>query len=157
MISWKRHPSPLGPLLLAVSARGLCGLTFSEHKYFKGVAGDEDPAHPILQSAARQLDEYFAGGLTQFDLPLDLDGTPFQLLVWESLRQIPFGVPSTYRQQAALAQNPLAVRAVGSAIGRNPVSIIVPCQRVLRTGGALAGYAGGLERKRYLLALEARQ
>ncbi len=157
MIHWKTHPSPLGPLLLTASAGGLSGLTFSEHKYFKGVSGEENPDHPVLRSAADQLDAYFAGRLTRFDLPLDLCGTPFQLGVWDALREIPFGMPSTYLQQAQLANKPRAVRAVGSAIGRNPICIVVPCHRVLRTGGALAGYAGGLERKRYLLALEAGQ
>ena len=157
MVAWTSQASPLGPLLLIASDHGLAGVYFEQHKYFRGVDGKQDHGHPILKMAMGQLTDYFEGRLKRFDLPLDLRGTAFQLKIWKQLLSIPFGQPSTYSRVALEAACPEAVRAVGTAIGRNPVSIIVPCHRVLRTGGKLAGYAGGLERKRYLLALEERQ
>lgn len=155
MTSYTEHPSPLGTLLLAATDQGLCGLYFEEHKYFSG-PGEwmRSDAHPHLRQAAKELDEYFAGRRTRFDVPLDLRGTPFQQSVWEALQSLSFGDTSTYLAIATRIANPKAVRATGTAIGRNPVSIIVPCHRVLGVSGALSGYAGGLERKRYLLALE---
>ena len=156
MNAWMRHDSPLGDLLVVASERGICGLYFEQHKYFTGVQGKENPEYPLLRSAAVQLDEYFGRARTRFELPLDLRGTPFQLQVWEGLQQIPFGAVSTYGEQARQAGRSRAVRAVGAAIGLNPVCIIVPCHRVLSATGALTGYAGGLERKRHLLALEQR-
>jgi methylated-DNA-[protein]-cysteine S-methyltransferase len=156
MNSYIDYPSPLGKLLLAASEHGLRGLYFEQHKYFDG-PGDwqRDPGHPLLQSAARQLDEYFAGKRKRFDIVLDLQGTPFQRTVWNELLALPFGATATYQAIAQRIANPNAVRAVGTAIGRNPVSIIVPCHRVLGAAGALSGYAGGLERKRLLLGFEA--
>jgi len=155
MMDYIEHDSPLGTLLLAASARGLSGLYFDGHKYFKGTAGwRRDAANPHLCAAARQLDEYFAGQRRTFDLGLDLQGTPFQQFVWQALQHVPFGVTTTYQTIAHRIANPKAVRAAGTAIGRNPVSIIVPCHRVLGSNGGLSGYAGGLERKRHLLVLE---
>lgn len=155
MIHYTEHESPLGTLLLAASERGLCGLYFEEHKYFSGPQGwTRTDDHPLLREAVRQLDEYFANRRTRFDIPLDLQGTPFQQSVWAALLSLRFGDTSTYRAIAETVANPRAIRAAGTAIGRNPVSIIVPCHRVLCVSGALSGYAGGLERKRYLLALE---
>src|SRR5690606_38877516 len=107
-----------------------------------------------LADTARQLDEYFAGKRTAFDVPLDLTGTPFQRAVWRELNAIPFGKSVSYAAHAQRLGNPKALRAVGAAIGKNPVSIIVPCHRVIGSSGAVTGYAGGLERKRFLLALE---
>ena len=156
MIHYHMHESPLGSLLLAASAQGLCGLYFAEHRHFKGPQGwlaSED--HPHLLRAARQLDEYFAGGRRTFDLPLDMAGTPFQRKVWEQLLQVPYGATTSYLSHAHAAGAGHAVRAVGTAIGRNPLSIVIPCHRIVASDGALAGYAGGLERKRYLLAFEA--
>jgi len=156
MIHYRMHASPLGKLLLAASERGLCGLYFDEHRHFKGpqgwVASDDDPH---LLRAAEQLDDYFDGRRQVFDLVLDLAGTPFQQKVWERLSHVPFGATASYLQHAQAAGAGHAVRAVGTAIGRNPVSIIVPCHRIVAGNGALAGYAGGLERKRCLLAFEA--
>jgi methylated-DNA-[protein]-cysteine S-methyltransferase len=147
--------SPLGTLLLAATDQGLSGLYFEQHRYFARPAHwMRAPAHPQLQRACEQLDEYFAGSRNAFDLPLDLQGTPFQRAVWDALLELPLGATSTYRAIAQRVDRPAAVRAAGSAIGRNPVSIIVPCHRVLGVSGALSGYAGGLERKRFLLALE---
>ena len=156
MIHYRMHASPLGKLLLAASERGLCGLYFDEHRHFKGpqgwVASDDDPH---LLRAAEQLDDYFDGRRQVFDLVLDLAGTPFQQKVWERLSHVPFGATASYLSHAQAVGAGHAVRAVGTAIGRNPVSIIVPCHRIVAGNGALTGYAGGLERKRYLLEFEA--
>ena len=156
MIHYQMHASPLGTLLLAASRRGLCGVYFDQHRHFKGPQGwmaSDD--HPHLRRAAEQLDEYFDGRRRTFDLPLDLSGTPFQQKVWERLSQVPYGATASYLLHAQSVGAGHAVRAVGTAIGRNPVSIIVPCHRIVAGNGTLAGYAGGLERKRYLLAFEA--
>lgn len=159
MISYIEHPSPVGTLLIAATDKGLSGIYFEEHKHFKGKDGwqkqeEQSPAGKFLIQTARQLDEYFAGKRTEFDVPLDLSGTEFQLGVWDELNHIPFGTSVTYAQHAQKLGNPKALRAVGSAIGKNPVSIIVPCHRVIGSSGEVTGYAGGLERKRFLLALE---
>lgn len=151
--------SPLGPMTLAASAQGLCGVWFEGQRH-----GPSDErlrgftsvtAHPLLQDASAQLRAYFAGDLNRFDLPLDLSaGTAFQQSVWQALLQIPSGRNQSYGDLARQLTKPKAVRAVGAAVGRNPVSIIVPCHRVLGTGGQLTGYAGGLWRKQALLQLE---
>ena len=131
------------------------GIYFERHRHFNGRQDwkyEADDA--LLHAAAQQLDEYFAGNRTSFDLPLDPVGTEFQLAVWRELTNIPFGQTTSYAQQARRIGNPKALRAVGAANGRNPLSIVVPCHRVIGTNGSVTGYAGGLERKRYLLALE---
>jgi methylated-DNA-[protein]-cysteine S-methyltransferase len=158
MISYTEYDSPLGKLILAATQQGISGLYFEEHLYFKGTQNWQRTAgHLHLDKAAQQLDEYFIGKRTTFDLPLDLQGTAFQRTVWNALMAIHFGKTVSYAHHARQVGNEKAVRAVGSAIGRNPVSIIVPCHRVIGSSGALSGYAGGLERKRYLLALEQTQ
>lgn len=155
MISYTEHQSPIGTLLLAATEQGLCGLYFEQHKYFNGPQNwYRDDTHPHLQKAAQQLDEYFAGVRKTFDVALDLRGTIFQRAVWDALQELDFGSTSTYQTIAHRIAKPAAIRAAGTAIGRNPVSIIVPCHRVLGSTGGLSGYAGGLERKRYLLTLE---
>ena len=155
MICFTEYPSPLGTLLLAATDHGLCGVYFEQHKYFDGPASwQHSTDHPHLVDAMRQLDEYFAGKRQDFALSLALAGTPFQYRVWQELLALPFGCIDTYAAIARRIDRPHAVRAVGSAIGRNPVSIIVPCHRVLGTSGTLSGYAGGLQRKQYLLAHE---
>jgi methylated-DNA-[protein]-cysteine S-methyltransferase len=151
--------SPLGELLLACNDQGLCGVWFEgqRHGPQTQVVQDWQPApdHPLLQATAAQLQDYFAGRRTVFDLPLDLShGTTFQQAVWQALLDIEAGSYQSYGQLASHLNNPQAVRAVGAAVGRNPVSIIVPCHRVLGSTGQLTGYAGGLERKRALLQLE---
>jgi len=157
MTSYTEYRSPLGVLLLAATERGLSGLYFEQHKYFKGTQDwRRDDAHGYLLRTVAQLDEYFAGQRQRFDIALDMSGTPFQRAVWEALSSLPFGLTSTYQTIAQRVASPKAVRAVGTAIGRNPVSIIVPCHRVLGSSGALSGYAGGLDRKRHLLELEGR-
>lgn len=155
MIHYRMHESPLGRLLLAASDAGLCGLYFEAHRHFRGAEGWREGEHPHLTHAAMQLDAYFNGSLREFDLPLDLRGTPFQQTVWRHLSTVAYGATTSYLSHACSIGADRAVRAVGSAIGRNPLSIIIPCHRIVGSDGRLTGYAGGLERKRYLLAFEA--
>ena len=162
--TWQRHSiaSPLGPLLLAASEQGLAGVWFDDQQHRPPnatvAAWRENPQHPLLQQAAQQLSAYFqsdAGATQPFDLPLDLSiGTAFQQAVWRALLNIPTGETRRYAQIAQAVDKPNAVRAVGAAIGRNPLTIVVPCHRVIGSNGALTGYAGGLHRKTSLLALE---
>lgn len=157
LIQYLEHSSPLGELTLASTAEGLCGVYFHDQRNFKGSASWERVAqHPFLDTTAKQLDEYFAGKRREFTVPLDLHvgGTLFQQHVWQALLAIRFGQTSSYGKHAQNIDKPRAVRAVGGAIGRNPISIIVPCHRVLGSSGALTGYDGGLARKKYLLELE---
>lgn len=154
-----RYDSPLGPMTLAASDQGLCGVWFDDQKHGPS---DTDRQHwqthagdPLLQAAATQLQAYFDRQRQVFDLQLDLSaGTPFQQSVWRSLLGIPSHHTQTYGDLARQLGKPQAVRAVGTAVGRNPVSIIVPCHRILGAGGQLTGYAGGLWRKQALLKLE---
>lgn len=152
--------SPLGVMHLAASERGLCGAWFENQRH--GPSPSEQtqwtraPSHRQLVQAREQLAAYFAGQRQVFDVPLDLSrGTPFQQSVWQALLGVACGQTSTYGRLAQELNHPQAVRAVGAAVGRNPVSIIVPCHRILGSGGQLTGYAGGLWRKEALLKLEA--
>jgi methylated-DNA-[protein]-cysteine S-methyltransferase len=148
--------SPLGPILLARTAQGLAGAWFEGQKDHPGTLdAPQRPDDPLLARTAAQLARYFEGDAAAFELPLDLHGTEFQRAVWAALREIPRGATTSYGAIAQRIGAPRAVRAVGAAVGRNPVSVIVPCHRVLGRDGALTGYAGGLTRKRALLALEA--
>ena len=150
-----RIDTPLGPLTLAATARGLAGAWFDGQKHHPGpIAAPENPRHPHIERAARELAAYFSGRAAAIDVPLDAEGTEFQRAVWQALCGIAPGTSSTYGEVASRIGRPAAVRAVGAAVGRNPVSIVVPCHRVLGSDGSLTGYAGGLERKRSLLALE---
>jgi methylated-DNA-[protein]-cysteine S-methyltransferase len=146
--------SPLGPLTLVAEDGALAGLYMTEHRHRPGeeTFGERDP-EPLAE-AIHQLDQYFAGERTVFDLPLALHGTPFQREVWAALRDIPYGETVSYGQLADRIGRPAAVRAVGLANGRNPVSIVVPCHRVVGAKGGLTGYGGGIERKRRLLEME---
>ena len=146
--------TPLGRLSLVASDRGLCGVYFPQHKGAPAVTGDERPDHPALRAACQQLSEYFLGQRREFDVPLAPEGTAFQQRVWSQLRAIPFGETRGYGDLATQLGQPTASRAVGLANGRNPLSIIVPCHRVIGRDGSLTGYAGGLDAKRWLLALE---
>jgi methylated-DNA-[protein]-cysteine S-methyltransferase len=144
-------------MVLACSEAGLCGAWFIGQRHFDGPAPDwrRDDQHPLLQSAAAQLTDWYAGRRRDFTLPLAPAGTPFQQAVWAELARIGYGRTHTYGEVAATLGRPAASRAVGAATGRNPLSIIVPCHRLVGRGGALTGYAGGLDRKRTLLAFEA--
>jgi methylated-DNA-[protein]-cysteine S-methyltransferase len=159
--------SPIGALTLvargdALRALYMGDLSVGEHRHapdpatFGPTAAPGSPARAVLDRTATQLAEYFAGTRTAFELPLDVDGTEFQRRVWDALTRIPYGVTRSYGQVAAEIGRPGASRAVGLANGRNPVSIVVPCHRVIGAGGALTGYGGGLERKAALLAFEQR-
>ncbi len=147
--------TPLGDLLLACSPTGLAGAWFEGQRHHPGhLDVAPDPAHPLLRRAADQLQRYFGGASTTFDIPLDLQGTAFQCAVWQALLGIGVGTTSSYAAIARQLGADRAVRAVGGAIGRNPVSVIVPCHRVVGSDGSLTGYAGGTHRKQALLALE---
>jgi methylated-DNA-[protein]-cysteine S-methyltransferase len=153
----KTHwPSPLGPMIVAATEHGIAGIWFTGQRHMPAHdAWPTDPEHPMLAQATAQLAEYFAGHRIAFDLPLDLQGgTQFQRSVWQALLAIPCGGTTSYGILSQRIGQPAAVRAVGAAVGRNPVSIVVPCHRVVGAGGALTGYAGGLDRKTALLRLE---
>ena len=149
--------SPVGPLTLVAAGGALTGLYMEAQRHLPdqarfGPAGD--PASAPFGAATEQLARYFTGALTAFDLPLELAGTPFQRRVWGALRDIPYGRTTTYGELAAELGQPAASRAVGLANGRNPISIVVPCHRVVGANGSLTGYGGGIDRKRFLLDLE---
>jgi methylated-DNA-[protein]-cysteine S-methyltransferase len=146
--------SPLGTLRVYGDANGVAGVYLPDQRIPAGVTGDPGET-PILARAAEQLAQYFAGTRRAFDLPLSPSGTAFQRLVWEALSTIPYGSTWTYQELARAIGKPSAMRAVGAANGKNPLSIIVPCHRVIGAGGALTGYAGGLAAKQRLLAHEA--
>ena len=147
--------TPLGTLLLARTAQGLAGAWFEGQKHHPDVlAAPHVPDDALLRRAAAQIHEYFAGEREAFDLALDLHGSAFQRAVWRQLLAIPASGTTSYGAIAVALGSASAVRAVGGAVGRNPISVIVPCHRVVGTDGSMTGYAGGVERKRALLALE---
>lgn len=150
------YTSPLGRMLLAAVGERLLGVWFDDQAHLPDLSAcASNPDHPVLQRTALQLTQYFAGQRRKFDVPLaSVSGTAFQQSVWHALQDIPFGSTSSYGELAARIGKPAAVRAVGAAVGRNPLSIIVPCHRVIGAGGNLTGYAGGLPRKTALLTLE---
>ena len=156
-ISYTRMKSPVGPLLLAGDESGLRLVHFSTGRRPKSPPREwiEDRA-PFLEVIC-QLEAYFEGKLKDFDVPLVLDGTEFQLLVWNNLRKIPYGETVSYGQLARRIGSPEATRAVGLANGSNPIPIIIPCHRVIGSNGDLTGFGGGLPVKKKLLALESRQ
>ena len=152
----KAMATPVGRLTLVATAEGLAAVLWENDRpgRVKLDVGRQDEEHPVLLEAERQLQEYFDGQRTDFVLRLDLTGTEFQRRVWDALMTIPFGETRSYREVAEQIGSPRAVRAVGAANGKNPVSIVAPCHRVIGTSGALTGFAGGLEVKARLLALE---
>lgn len=164
VIAWSEMDSPIGPLILAMTARGICYIDFGSGE--RGQIGLKvwtrrrfhtvrlERADRELASAAEQLMEYFDGHRRRFDLPVDLNGTPFQLRVWRELQTIPFGEVRSYKEVARSIGAPKAVRAVGGASNKNPVPILVPCHRVIGSNGSLVGYGGGLSIKERLLRLE---
>lgn len=152
------YVSPVGPLGLVATDDALVAVLWPEEREGRvkfSTEPIEADANSVLARTAEQLDEYFAGTRRTFDLPLDLRGTEFQQQVWWSLADIPFGETSTYGKQAATIGRPTAVRAVGSANGRNPLSIVLPCHRIVGADGKLTGFAGGIDTKRWLLDHEA--
>ncbi|NQW95188.1 MAG: methylated-DNA--[protein]-cysteine S-methyltransferase [Polaromonas sp.] len=155
-----RCQSPLGTMTLAATHSGLAGLWFEGQRHLPDalnspICWPANPSHPVLKKTIQQLAEYFAGQRQVFELPLDLTGgTAFQQAVWQALLGINTGTTSSYGSISKTIGNTAAVRAVGAAVGRNPISIIVPCHRVLGADGSLTGYAGGLDRKTALLRLE---
>jgi methylated-DNA-[protein]-cysteine S-methyltransferase len=150
--------SPLGDVLLAATSQGLSGVWFVHRQQHMPDSSHwmTNHTHPTLLAAAQQLEDYFQGKRQIFELPLHHAwGTAFQRAVWQALQRIPYGQTSTYGDIARDIANPKAVRAVGAAIGQNPHSIVVPCHRVVGSNGSLTGFAGGLDRKKYLLSHEA--
>ena len=155
-LAWKIMESPVGKLKLVASDKGLAAILWENDRPRRVRLDDlvEDKQHPILVKTEGQLREYFAGKRKEFSVALDLQGSRFQKDVWEALLAIPFGETRSYGQLAKQLGNPRATRAVGAANGRNPISIIVPCHRVIGSSGKLTGFAGGLETKAHLLDLE---
>jgi methylated-DNA-[protein]-cysteine S-methyltransferase len=153
-VVWTVLDSPLGELTVARAAAGLRGIWFADHRTppSPDVLGERDDT--AFDDVAEQLAAYFAGRLRRFDLPLAPVGEPFAQRVWAALREVPHGSTCSYAELAAAIGGPGHAQAVGVANGRNPLSIVVPCHRVVGSDGALVGYAGGLARKRFLLALE---
>jgi methylated-DNA-[protein]-cysteine S-methyltransferase len=151
--------SPVGALKLVASDTGLAAILWENDNPRRVRLGNvvAQPDHPVLLETERQLGEYFAGKRKAFDVELDFAGTPFQRRVWAALLTIPFGETRSYAEIAQQVGNPAAVRAVGAANGRNPISIIAPCHRVIGSTGKLTGFAGGLDTKAHLLALEGPQ
>ncbi|SFM99019.1 methylated-DNA-[protein]-cysteine S-methyltransferase [Chitinophaga sp. YR627] len=153
---YKDMSSPVGAIRMIASETGLAAILWEgeDYKRTKLSSPVKDDNAPILLQAEEQLKEYFAKQRIVFDVPLDFKGTPFQVRVWEALLQIPYGVTKTYGELARLLGDIKTVRAVGGALNKNPISIIVPCHRVVGASGKLVGFAGGLENKSILLDLE---
>jgi methylated-DNA-[protein]-cysteine S-methyltransferase len=149
-------PTLLGPVTLASDGAALTGVFMDAHRHRPDLPAADPAPCAVLDAAEEQLLGYLAGERRGFDLPLQAEGTPFQREVWAALQAIPYGKTTSYGALAARLGRPGAARAVGLANGRNPLSIVVPCHRVIGAGGTLTGYGGGLERKRFLLALESR-
>ena len=159
MITSTGIETPLGPMLASAEEGALTGLWFIGQQHFpEGAKGwPEDGAAAVFETLRAQLAEYFGGRRRQFDLPMNPGGsraTAFQRAVWQAIAEVKFGETTTYSALAARCGNPSAARAAGAATGRNPISLLIPCHRIVGSSGALTGYAGGLERKRSLLALE---
>lgn len=151
---YRHHDSPIGPLFIAGDESGLQLLLMELDSRPWHIGEGWQQAGRELDAVCRQLDEYFAGKRRQFDLRLAPRGTAFQQAVWQALQAIPYGRTCSYSELAGVIGRPQAVRAVGTANGANPISIIVPCHRVIGRNGSLTGYAGGLPRKQQLLELE---
>ncbi len=156
MTSYSIIKTPLDNLMLVANATELTGIYFvgCEHIPAAHKGWKRDARHPVLRKAEAQLQEYFAGKRTEFSLPLRLDGTGFQQRVWREIALIPHGKTISYSELARKAGAARAIRAAGTSTGRNPIGVIIPCHRVVGKNGGMGGYAGGLERKRYLLELE---
>ncbi|QYK52236.1 MAG: methylated-DNA--[protein]-cysteine S-methyltransferase [Fimbriimonadaceae bacterium] len=147
------YESPIGPIELKATERGLSSLYFTNHRHDRHLPA-KSGSSPVIEQAKQELSEYFAKSRKEFTVPLDPVGTEFQLRVWEQLKQIPFGLTISYIELARRIGNEKASRAVGAANGKNPISIIIPCHRVIAADGTLHGYGGGLPIKQALLELE---
>ncbi|MBT8201133.1 MAG: methylated-DNA--[protein]-cysteine S-methyltransferase [Acidimicrobiia bacterium] len=159
-LSIATKPSPVGVLTLIASESGLRAILWPNDKPGRVRFEEdlvEDASNPYIRKASDQLDEFFAGTRDYFDIPLDLVGTEFQIAVWTALQQIPFGETTSYGTMAEDLGKPTAARAVGAAVGRNPLSIVIPCHRVVGKNGSLTGFAGGLDAKVSLLDLESKR
>ena len=149
--------APFGPVTVVAGDDGVRGVSFAGEPRTGVPAGasvEHDESHPVVARALSQLREYVAGTRREFDLPLVLEGTEFQVAAWRALARVPYGTTASYATQAASIGRPTATRAVGAANGRNPVAIVLPCHRIVGADGSLTGFAGGLETKRWLLAHE---
>jgi methylated-DNA-[protein]-cysteine S-methyltransferase len=154
---YKTIPSPVGPLQLVTSDKGLCCVLFDGGRHNRLMVDgglEQNDAHPLLLKAEQQLAEYFSGKRKSFDVKLDMRGTVFQIKAWRELQKIPYGETISYGEQAKRVGDAKKARAVGMANGRNPLAIIVPCHRVIGSSGALVGFGGGLNTKQKLLDLE---
>jgi methylated-DNA-[protein]-cysteine S-methyltransferase len=156
MTRFKRFTTPLGPVLAIANDLGITGIYFVGQRYEIVIEDDwrEERDDPVLDECARQLGEYFEGRRREFDLPLAADGSDFQRRVWREIARIPFGETVSYAELARRAGAAGSARAAGAATGHNPLSVVVPCHRVIGSDGSLTGYAGGLERKTRLLEIE---
>jgi len=154
---YDRMTSPLGDITLYADDAALAAIYFADEGGAPAIDAGmrREPLHPAIQAGKAQLIEYFAGARRTFELPLAVRGTPFQRAVWNAIAAVPYGATIAYRELATRVAAPTAMRAAGAATGRNPWMIVVPCHRIVGSDGTLTGYAGGLERKRALLALEA--
>lgn len=152
------HECPYGRMLLVADEDGLCGVYFDGQKHLRMIEPQwrRDTGHPTLRQAKRELAEYFGGGRKRFEIALAPEGTPFQRSVWKAISTVGFGHTITYAELARRAGHAGSARAAGAATGRNPIGIIVPCHRIVGSDGSLTGYAGGIDIKRALLALEAK-
>jgi methylated-DNA-[protein]-cysteine S-methyltransferase len=157
MLAYDEYRGPQGTMLITATPKGLAGVYFKGQKHFpKQRQWQRDTRHPKLRQAKRELAQYFAGKRRRFTVALDPQGTEFQRSVWKQIARVGFGETLTYGELARRAGHPGSARAAGAATGRNPLGIIVPCHRIMGSDGSLTGYAGGLRRKRALLALEGR-
>ena len=154
MIQYSVMSSPVGELLLVSEGGALTGIYMEQHKRGPAIREEWTRVDAAVRSARVQLEEYFARARKQFDVRIGAAGTPFQQRVWSALAEIPHGATVTYQELAREIGMPKCARAVGAAVGRNPISIVIPCHRVVGTDGSLTGYAGGPERKRWLLEFE---
>jgi O-6-methylguanine DNA methyltransferase len=155
-------PSPIGALQSGFTEKGLALLSFAPREDLKIPKGLEDAEIEVVETQAnaqlkQELAAYFQGNLTEFTIPLDLHGTEFQVNVWNALLKVPHGVTRSYKEQSILLGDVKAIRAVATANGANPIAIVVPCHRIIGSNQSLTGYAGGLERKQFLLELESNQ
>ena len=158
MLYTAHYNSPLGSIIFTSDGAALTGLYFDGQKYFPEIKGAHEKDLPICEEVSTWLDLYFAGKIPDFIPPLAPNGTVFQKMVWTLLRRIPYGETTTYGALARCIEQhtgrPMSAQAVGGAVGRNPISIFIPCHRVIGADGSLTGYAGGMDRKEYLLRLE---